>query len=426
MDVALIFGISTVVAVSSFFLLLKREHSPPLIGGWVAPGFDGVKEAFETNFRTGWDSKGAAFTVFKDGVMVVNLHGGYANEATLHKWEADTLASIFSCGKGIVAIAIAMLYERGHLKYDALVKDYWPEFGSHGKDNITVAMLLSHQGGLERMQFDTTLDDIGDHKKMSKLLSDMIPSWPPGTAQGYHTYTYGWLADQLIRRVDPEHRSASQFIKEELADPLGADFFIGLPKGEFHRKAYAYKPGLIEFLYALKAFFLPLLSFLMKVSTKSKLPPELVNVEAYTNNPQLLTLEIPAANGVASSQGLARIWSLIANDGVDALTGKRFLSSKAIDQLFTVRTDRLDRTIQLPIAFGPGVRVHSGAFHSVDGDEVTTCGHSGFGGQYAHADRDRKISVAYLTNKLHLFLANDPRFMTLVQAVYDSPGLKNT
>ena len=86
----------------------------------------------------------------------------------------------------------------------------------------------------------------------------------------------------------------------------------------------------------------------------------------------------------------------------------------------------LDRTIQLPIAFGPGVRVHSGAFHSVDGDEVTTCGHSGFGGQYAHADRDRKISVAYLTNKLHLFLANDPRFMTLVQAVYDSPGLKNT
>lgn len=411
------------VASISYFLL-RRRGPEPKIGGWVSPGFERVKETFEANFRSGWDTKGAAFTVIKDGAVVVNLHGGYANTETLHEWEEDTLVNIFSCGKGVVAIAVAMLVDRGHLRYDALVKEYWPEFGRNGKDNITVEMMLSHQGGLEKAQFKTTFDDIGDHERMSKLLSDMTPTWPPGTDQGYHTYTYGWLADQLIRRVDPSHRSASQFIKEELVDPLEVDFFIGLPSHQFHRKAYTYKPGVVEFLYGLRAFFFPLFSFLLKVTTKSLLPTELTtDIEAFTNNPRLLTYEIPAANGVATSKSLARIWSVVANNGIDPVSGNRFFSTEAVDHLFTVKSHRYDRTVQLSMAFGPGLRIYEGLFRARDGGDFKAVGHAGFGGQFTHADRDRKVAVVYLTNKLHMYIAEDPRYMSLIQAVYDSPQI---
>jgi len=160
------------------------------------------------------------------------------------------------------------------------------------------------------------------------------------------------------------------------------------------------------------------------VTSKSLLPSELTrDIEAFTNNPRLLAYEIPAANGVATSKALARIWGIVANNGVDPNTGRTFLSKEAVDQLYTVKSFRYDRTILLPLAFGPGVRVSDDLFRARDGAPVKLVGHSGFGGQYTHADRDRKVSVGYLTNKLHMYIAKDPRFTSLVQAVYDSPGI---
>jgi len=414
----MIIGLSIIALTVLWFH--RRQRTRPTICGFVQHGFEPVKEAFIQNFDLGWENKGgSSFTVYHKGELVVDLWGGYAKLEIQQEWEEDTIANIFSCGKGVVAIAAAMLVDRGHLSYQAYVAEYWPEFAVNGKDKITVEMLLSHQGGLDRAQFPTTWEDIGDHKKMSKLLSEMTPTWAPGSVQAYHTYTYGWLADQLIRRVDPRGRSVSQFLREELAVPLGVDFWIGLPKSDYHRKAYAYRPTVIEFLYGVMAYPGPLLTFLFKLNKKSLLPSDLTNkIENFTNNPKLLTYEIPAANGVASSRAMARIWGIIANDGVDLITGRRFLSKDAVNQLTEVKTNRHDYNIGMEAAFGPGCRIMSDCF-KYQGKYVQVFGHTGFGGQWTGAERDLRVSAAYLTNTLHMFVAKDPRPMRLIQTVFD-------
>ena len=206
----------------------KVKVSPDLIGGDVDEGYGKVADVFRRNLSSGKEV-GAAVAVYRDGRKVVDLWGGFRNGITQAPWEQDTLVNVFSTTKGVASLAVAVAASRGLISYDAKVADYWPEFAQAGKDAITVRQLLSHQAGLPAIKPPLTLDDLADPTKMSAKLAAQVPAWTPGTRHGYHAITLGWYEGELIRRTDPAGRSLGQFFAEEIAKPLGLDFYIGLP-----------------------------------------------------------------------------------------------------------------------------------------------------------------------------------------------------
>ena len=206
----------------------KVKVSPDLIGGDVDEGYGKVVDVFRRNLGSGQEV-GAAFAVYRDGRKVVDLWGGYRNGITQAPWEQGTLVNVFSTTKGVASLAVAVAASRGLISYDARVADYWPEFAQASKDAITVRQLLSHQAGLPAIKPPLTLHDLGEPTKMSAKLAAQAPAWTPGTRHGYHAFTVGWYEGELIRRADPAGRSLGQFFAEEIAKPLGLDFYIGLP-----------------------------------------------------------------------------------------------------------------------------------------------------------------------------------------------------
>ena len=196
-------------------------------GGFVAPGWEPVRAAFERNFELGEDV-GASAAVYHRGQRVVDIWGGAFVAGGDRPYDDSTLQLMFSTTKGIVAIAVAMCAQRGLIDYDAKVATYWPEFAAHGKGDATVAQLLSHQCGLIAPDAPVTLADALDWKTITTMLADTKPDWPIGTGHGYHAVTFGWLAGELIRRTDG--RSPGQFLADEIAGPLDVDLWIGLPE----------------------------------------------------------------------------------------------------------------------------------------------------------------------------------------------------
>ena len=204
------------------------EVSPDLIGGDVDEGYGKVADVFRRNMLSG-DEVGAAVAVYRDGVKVVDLWGGYRNGITGEPWQEDTLVNMFSTTKGVASLAIAVAVAQGLISYDAKVADYWPAFAQASKGSITVRQLLSHQAGLPAIDAPLTLHDLADRAKVSAALAAQAPAWIPGTRHGYHAVTLGWYESELIRHADPLGRSLGQFFADEVAQPLGLDFYIGLP-----------------------------------------------------------------------------------------------------------------------------------------------------------------------------------------------------
>jgi len=241
---------AAVIAVISFIAssFLRQNSLPLSFGGRVEPGFESVEKIFRENFENGFEAGGAAFAACYKGKMVVDLWGGYADSGAVRPWKEDTISIAFSTTKGVASLCIALLVDRGLLSYDDLVTKYWPEFGRHGKDKVTVKMLIGHEAGLAGIDEPITKDALKDWKLMSKVFENQVPNWPPGTSAGYHTVTHGFICDQLLRRVDPKHRSLGQFFKEEIAEPHSIDFHIGLPRDQHHRVARLTSFGLRDVL----------------------------------------------------------------------------------------------------------------------------------------------------------------------------------
>ncbi|HEX7757991.1 MAG TPA: serine hydrolase domain-containing protein, partial [Caulobacteraceae bacterium] len=200
------------------------------IAGETAAGFVGVRDAFAANFHRQGDYRevGAAMAVYHRGVLVADLWGGFANRARTRPWRRDTLVNVWSATKAVTATAVAQLVDRGRLSYDDAVASVWPEFGAAGKGAVTVAQVLSHQAGLPGFAEPTSIEDQFDWQGCVAKLARQAPAWPPGTASSYHAMTFGWLAGEIVRRVDG--RSLGRYVAEEIAGPLGADIHIGLPQ----------------------------------------------------------------------------------------------------------------------------------------------------------------------------------------------------
>src|SRR5687768_18235310 len=188
--------------------------NPTAVQGTVAPGFEAVRTEFERNFRERKEL-GAACAVYYKGELVVDLWGGIRNIATGEPWEADTMVPVMSTTKGFSSMAVALAHSRGLLDYDEKVATYWPEFAQNGKENVTVRQLLGYQAGLCALDEPLTLEKLADPDFMAGVLAKQKPLWEPGTKQGYHAFSHGWYQSELIRRVDPKHRTVGKFFHEE-------------------------------------------------------------------------------------------------------------------------------------------------------------------------------------------------------------------
>jgi CubicO group peptidase (beta-lactamase class C family) len=387
------------------------------IQGEVASGYEGVRDAFAENFEKHGDV-GAAFALYRGGEKVVDIWGGVADEATGRPWTEDSLQLVFSTTKGATAVCANLLVQRGQLNLDAPVVEYWPEFGAEGKDKIPVRWLLSHRAGLPVVDVAPSPEEALAWDPMIKLLEAQKPVWEPGTAHGYHALTYGWLVGEVVRRITG--KSLGTFFADEVAGPLGLDFWIGLPSTEESRvspliQGNAFNTAAAEF----DVESLP--DGIREIAEAFLNPDSLVNRALFVTKPQLEfnsaavhAAEIPAANGITDARSLARMYAGLVGDGVD---GVRLFTDDTVANVTTEQSSGPDSVLFAPTRFGLGFFLDS-AFQPLGGPRAF--GHAGAGGSLGFADPDANIGFGYVMNKMQQNLAGDPRTLGLIQAVYAS------
>ncbi|MFB8123148.1 serine hydrolase domain-containing protein [Streptomyces bacillaris] len=387
------------------------------IDGEVAPGFEPVREAFLANFTPHGDI-GAAVCVYQHGRPVVDLWGGVADPETGRPWTRDTLQLVYSATKGATATAAHMMAERGMLNLDAPVARYWPEFAASGKADIPVRWLLSHQAGLVALDRPLPLAEALSWEPMVAALAAQRTQWTPGTAHGYHGRTWGWLVGEVIRRA--AGRSTGRFFAEEIARPLGLDFFIGLPEGERDRVSrMAYRPPAVD-LTAVPAESVP--EGLREQVAAWRDPNSLSNrAFAVTNpaaidfdSPEVQAAELPSSNGIGTARALARMYAALIGE----VDGVRLLAPETLASATKEQASGKDQVMLIPSRFGTGYML------PMEGNAMTgpqSFGHTGRGGSLAFADPQQGIAFGYVMNHI-VSGSDDVRAATLAEAVRKAVG----
>ncbi len=374
------------------------------IEGHCEERFKSVKDAFKSNFDENLEV-GASFAVTINGKHVIDLWGGYADADKTKKWNKDTIVNVYSTTKVMTAICIHMLVDRGLLDLDTPVAKYWPEFAQAGKENLPVKYLLSHTSGLAGWDKKFRLKKLYKWDLMVELLAAQKPWWEPGTNSGYHTITFGYLLGELIRRITK--KSVGTFFREEVAEPLGADFYIGLPEEYDNRVADLIPPPPID------------------LSTFGVIDPKSVAIRSLTNpmidvketkTREWRNAEIPAANGQGNARSVSRITAALACGG--ELDGIRLLSEKAIKKSIEEQSYSKDLVLNMPVRFGLGWGLQSKEVPFGSNPNVFWWG--GYGGSVVVVDLDEKMSFSYVMNKMVMTLAGDPRSVGLIEALYKS------
>src|SRR5262249_2822174 len=356
------------------------SDQPTALGGTCSARFDPLRELFAAKLESGKDL-GASVAVNIDGEMVVDLWGGWADEARTVPWAEHTITNVFSTTKTMTALAALALVDRGQLDLDATVASYWPEFAARGKEGVKVRHLLSHTSGVSGWEQPITLDDLYDWDKSTALLAAQAPWWEPGTASGYHALTYGHLIGEVIRRITGQR--LGEFFAAHVAGPLGADFHIGLPPSEFHRVANVVPPPAMPTLPVPDMTQLAPNTVAFRTSTNPIMTAETTWTEGWRR------ADIGAGNGHGNARSLARLQSAVACGG--EVDGVRLLSPQTIDRIFEVQFNGIDLVIGMPVKWGLG-------YGLLPEGRVWCWG--GWGGSLVIIDVDRRITFAYVMNKL--------------------------
>jgi CubicO group peptidase (beta-lactamase class C family) len=376
------------------------------IDGDVAPGFGPVRDAFAANFETRGEI-GAAVCVHHRGRPVVDLWGGIADSATERPWHHDTVVLVYSMTKGVSAVCAHLLAERDLLDLDAPVARYWPEFAAQGKASIPVRWILAHRAGLAVIDADLTRDQTLAWFPVVNALAAQAPNWEPGTKHGYHLRSFGWLVGELVRRIDG--RTIGRFFAEEVAAPLGLEFWIGLPEAEEPRVATLVPPP-PEFHQML-----------------ASLPPELLLDRATTgpsghfaydarwNERTLHACELPSSNGIGTARAVARLYASLIGE----VDGIRTLQPETVATATTVQSQGIDAVLMRETTFGLGFMLPPTL---VPGAGRHAFGHGGAGGSVAFADPEAELSFTYAMNHLRFDPRGDPRSESLVRATYAALG----
>ncbi|EXJ66616.1 beta-lactamase [Cladophialophora psammophila CBS 110553] len=347
---------------------------------------------------------GASIAVNLDGKDVVDIWGGYADQDRKRPWEKDTITNLFSTTKTIAALAVLLLVDRGVLRVNDKVSKYWPDFAANGKQDIEIRHILSHTSGVAGFDTPLTVEDICDSPKVTALLAAQAPWWKPGTASGYHSFSQGYLIAELVRRVTG--KSLTQFITEDIAAPLGADFQLGcLDKDEDRRSDVIPPPP---------AGPPPLdpASIGFRVVTNPPMRADFANSELFRK------AEIGAGNGHSNAQGVNRILSVISMQG--QVDGKQFISPETIDLIFQEQSKGMDHVL----AFGSPIRWGIGFALPAEGTWIDwlpsgrLCTWGGYGGSMAVMDLDRKLTISYVMNKMDNVGLGSDKARAYIAAVY--------
>jgi CubicO group peptidase (beta-lactamase class C family) len=385
--------------------------------GWTASGFEGVRDAFEKNFADGLEV-GAAFSAYHRGKKVVDLWGGQFDPTSGKDWEEDTIALVYSTTKGATAICANRLAQEGRLDVNAPVATYWPEFAKAGKEAIPVDWLLSHRAGLAWVDAPLTLPEVLAWDPMIHALEAQTPVWEPGTQHGYHAVTYGYLVGEVIRRISG--RSVGTYFREEVGDPLGLDFWIGLP-AENESRVSPLTGGFSALGGDGDSEMDPetAASLAALIGPDSMLGKALSGGGAFANTddfntPAVHAAEIPAAGGIGDARSIARMYAACVGE----VDGIRLLTPEQIVDATTQRTEGPDVVIlNLDLQFGLGFFVPS-TLLQLGGPK--SFGHFGMGGSMGWADPEAELGFGYVMNKMDLGLAGDLRSYNLVNACYDA------
>ena len=352
------------------------------------------------------DDVGASVSVTIEGETVVDVWGGYADEAKTAEWQQDTITNVWSTTKTMTFLSALLLVERGQLDFHEPIATYWPEFAQNGKENIEVRHVMGHTSGVSGWDKPVETEDLYDWEKSTSMLAAQAPWWEPGTASGYHALNQGHLIGEILRRIDG--RMLGDFFAEEIAQPLKADFHIGLPESEFGRVSNVIPPEALP----VDLETVDMQSVAMKTFTG----PAPSADTAWTT--EWRTACIGAANGHGNARSVARIQAVVANGGqVDDV---ELLSAQTIDQIFEEQAHDTDQVLGLPARFGMGYALPSEAAPHLPEGKIAYWG--GWGGSSIIVDTDRKMTIAYMMNRMDAGLTGDFRAINLVTAAYDAVG----
>jgi CubicO group peptidase (beta-lactamase class C family) len=374
-----------------------------------------LNSLFRENFEK-FGELGAAVSIWQNGRAIVDLYSGFCDARHEKPWEADTLVLIWSATKGIGSACVLHVLQEHRIGIDRCVADFWPEFAQAGKEKITLSQLLSHQSGL--CALDARVD-ILDYGAVIRALEAQKPLWLPGTAHGYHARTFGFLLDELVRRV--AGKTLSQYWREAFAQPLDLDLWIGLPERENSRVATIYpaksgRPPEPKDRQSGSDFYLDLVTPGTLARKTFSSPYGLKSVSGM-NTVAVRAQPIVSFGGIGSASALAKFYSMLANGG--KLDGQTFFSEETIAWMTTTLSDGMDRVFQIPTAFSAGfMKDPRNAVRRMFGPSPNAFGHPGAGGSHAFADPENRISFAYVMNQMEQSLLPNEKSLRLVEEVY--------
>lgn len=383
------------------------------IYGYVASGFEAVRDAFLENFSAR-DELGAACSIYRKGEKIVDLWGGVRNAATGEPWEENTMVLVYSATKGLAAMTLAIAHSRGWLDYEERVCTYWPEFAQNGKERITVRQLLAHQAGL--FAFDEPVDRnvVADPDRLSIILARQTPAWPPGERQAYHAITLGFYQSELLRRVDPQHRTLGRFFQDEIATPLELDFYIRLPEGVPNsRLAPLVSPSIWAMLTGM-----PIRLVLASMTPCSNIYRALAvnpgsGIALDPDKVYARDLEVPSGGGVGTARAIARAYGAFADGGREL-----GLRPETLDALSAPATPPkrgfYDECMKGEVQFSLGFMKPNPTWPF---GSPAAFGAPGAGGSLGFADPKTGIGYAYVTNRMGVKITGDPRDITLRNAL---------
>lgn len=379
------------------------------VNGTVAEGFEPVREAFAANFAL-LGERGAAVAVYRDGRKVVDLWGGTRDVDGTAPWEHGTAQVVRSATKGVAAAALLLLHQRGELDLDAPVGTYWPEYKAAGKERTLVRHLLAHRAGVPVLDRPLTPEEAADPDLGAAAVAAQAPVWEPGADHGYHAQTYSWLTGELVRRITG--RPVGTWVAEEMAAPVGADLWLGLPAAEQARVGRVGPVEAPQTAGALKtrpkrsvseAYADPGSLTRRAFAAISPLPDE--------NAPAYRAAALPASNGIATADGLARFYASLIGE-VDG--GTRLFTPRTIELARAEQSAGPDRILMVGTRFGLGYMLHGSASPLLSPGSF---GHPGRGGALGFADPETGIAFGYVTNGFRKSVTADPRAQALVRAV---------
>ena len=362
-----------------------------------------MREVLAGSLESGEDV-GASVAVMLDGEMVVDLWGGFADEAHAAPWQEDTITNVWSSTKTMMALSALMLHSRGQLDFDSPVAQYWPEFAANGKEGVLVRHLMSHTSGVSGWAQPAEVADIYDWEKSTSMLAAQTPWWEPGTASGYHALNQGHLVGEVIRRITG--MKLGEFFRTQVAEVVGADFHIGLAPSEFGRVANVIPPPPMPF-------------------DLSTLDPNMVVIKTLTGPtisaetswaPEWRQADIGAANGHGNARSMALVQSAISNGGV--VKGVQLLDPSSIDQVFREQSNGVDQVLMMPMRFGIGYGLPNESMPLPANRQL--CFWGGWGGSVVINDLDNRMTFTFAMNKMGLGTVGDNRAFSLLTVVLEA------